>query len=69
MHSVGTDDEDYYLMYWIIFAILRILDLFFVSHVVNFLSSLTFMNKVLGYLGLNMNEFWLLFKMIFLIFC
>jgi len=56
-------------MYWILFATLRVLDLFFITHVVSFLNGLSFIHKLLSYLGMDVNEFWILFKLVFLIFC
>jgi hypothetical protein len=62
-------DDNFWLMYWIVFSLLICLDRFAISHVIRLLSSLGFIDQVLGQLGLSINEFWVLFKLMFLIFC
>jgi len=56
-------------MYWILFSVLRVLDTLFLAQTITFLGNLGFIHNILGYLGLNLNEFWILFKLVFLIFC
>jgi len=62
-------DDNFYLMYWIVFSLLKIADRFFLSHIISFLTSLGFIDNLLSYLGLSINEFWVMFKLLFLIWC
>lgn len=56
-------------MYWITYSLLKCADRFLLSHIINLISSLGFIDTLLSYLGLSVHEFWVLFKLFFLIFC